>query len=40
MRRGGASENNPLDCRIARRNPAMAGSQHANYGFRMVIVEP
>ena len=40
MRRGGASENNPLDCRIARRNPAMASSQHTNYGFRMVIVEP
>ncbi|MBR4465484.1 formylglycine-generating enzyme family protein [bacterium] len=40
LRRGGASENNPIDCRIGRRNPAMVGSQHTNYGFRMVIVEP
>ena len=40
LRRGGASENNPVDCRSARRNPAMVGSQHTNYGFRMVIVEP
>ena len=40
LRRGGAAGNTPADCRIGRRFPAMVGSQHTDYGFRMVIVEP
>ncbi|MBQ7556250.1 formylglycine-generating enzyme family protein [bacterium] len=39
IRRGGANGNEPMDCRMARRNSAMAGSTHADYGFRMVIIE-
>ena len=38
IRRGGANGNAPADCRIARRNPAGAGSTHSDYGFRMVIM--